>query len=148
MTVCDRLGEDDFEDVSTMLMPAIYALLHKGIIVYIGQSKKPLTRIYTHRNLWGRRNQTKGWRVSPSTKGMLFDQIWVRPCRVEELNQLEGDMILKYKPRYNVNAGKYTTIPLEAQNIVERIVAQRATQNNVPIVTTHAPIVRVDRRGF
>ncbi len=143
----DRMGDDDFEDATVMLMPAVYALMHHGVIVYIGQSKKPLTRIYAHRIKWGKR-KTPWLRAESQAKGMLFDEIWVKPCRVEDLDQIEGDMILKYKPRHNLRAGKYTTIPLEAQDLVARIVARNMMKAKEEPIPAHMEQVRISRRGF
>jgi excinuclease UvrABC nuclease subunit len=92
---------EGFVEVSAMLKPGIYALLREGIVVYVGQSKKPLSRVEAHRSLWGRRQRSPapGWLP---IKAILFDEVHVLSCRVEDLDKLERVMIDLYKPKYNV----------------------------------------------
>ncbi len=92
---------EGFVDTTVVLRPGVYALVHSGIVVYIGQSKKPLSRIEAHRSLWGRkqRSPAPGWLP---IKAILFDEVHVLPCRVEDLDQLERALIELYKPKYNV----------------------------------------------
>ena len=88
---------DGFVDISVVLRCGVYALLHRGAVVYIGQSKVMLTRVYSHRNAWGKKS-------TPSRpRGVSFDGVWVRPCRLEEVDGIEIQMIAKYKPRYNIH---------------------------------------------
>lgn len=82
-------------DVSAMLRPGVYVLLHRGAIVYIGQSKLMLTRVYSHRAAWGRK------RTKAQPRGVIFDEVQVLPCRLEQMDELEAVLIAKYKPRYN-----------------------------------------------
>jgi hypothetical protein len=94
------LALDGFVDVSGMLCCGVYALAKNGVVIYVGQSKKMLGRVSAHRSNWGRKS-TPAW-MPASCRGMLFDQIFIRPCRVEDLDALEAQMINLYKPRYNV----------------------------------------------
>lgn len=90
-----------FFDASDMLKAGVYALVYRGEVVYIGKSKSMLGRVYTHRQVWRSR---KGGKV-PSwlpVKGILFDEVHIRPCRLEQLDTLEAEMIKLYKPRGNV----------------------------------------------
>ena len=48
-------ADDDFHEVSPILSCGVYALVHRGVIVYIGQSKVMLGRIGNHRAQWGRK---------------------------------------------------------------------------------------------
>jgi len=89
---------EGFIDVSAALKPGVYALVREGVVVYIGQSKKPLARIEAHRSLWGRK-KPPGWLP---IRGILFDEVHVLPCRVEDLDRLEAALIDLYKPKYNV----------------------------------------------
>lgn len=139
----DRLGDDEFDFCPHLLSPGVYALLHNRIVVYIGQSMKPLTRIYTHRNMWGKKRRTMIGN-NPTVRGILFDDVWIRPCLVEELDEVEIAMIKKYKPLYNIHHNKLTTVPPEMQNLVERIVASKGK-----IYTTKSDnSPRIERRGF
>ena len=92
------LALDGFVEVSPMLQCAVYALAKDGVVIYVGQSKKPLARIAAHRAQLGRKS-TPDWMP---IRGVAFDQIFLRPCRSEELNALEAEMINLYKPRLNV----------------------------------------------
>lgn len=89
---------EGFKDVSVVLKPGIYALIKDGVVVYVGQSKRPLDRVYSHRSLWGRK-RTPGWLP---IRGILFDEVHVLPCRVEDLDEVERALIDLYKPKYNI----------------------------------------------
>lgn len=93
---------EGFVNVSPLLKPGIYALLREGVVVYIGQSKKPLGRIEAHRSLWGRtqrQGKLPGWLP---IKAILFDEVHVLPCRIEDLDIVERAMIDLYKPKFNI----------------------------------------------
>lgn len=90
---------EGFADVSAMLSGGVYALVHRGVVVYVGKSKVMLGRIYSHRVAWGRKSR-KAIGLKP-IKGILFDSVWVRPCPSAEIDDLEYAMINRYKPRYN-----------------------------------------------
>lgn len=141
------MREEGFVDATGMLRPCVYLLRHRGRVVYIGQSKRPLVRIYSHRNLWGRRRPKN---LGPNICGVLFDEIWLRPCRVEELDALEGNLILKYKPIHNIKSGGYTTIPPEMQNLVQRIVARKSVKSDSELLVDRSVIdrMKINRRGF
>lgn len=88
-----------FTDATAMLQGGVYALVHRGVVVYIGKSKVMLGRIYTHRSAWGRKSQ-KAVGLKPIS-GILFDSVWVQPCASDKIDALEYAMINLYKPRYN-----------------------------------------------
>jgi excinuclease UvrABC nuclease subunit len=85
-----------FIDATAILRCGVYALGHKGVIVYIGKSKTMLGRIYTHRAQWGRKSVP--WL---NVKGMVFDAVHICPCHPDKVDQLEYDMIDLYKPKFN-----------------------------------------------
>ncbi len=91
---------EGFVNVSAMLSPGVYALLRDGVVVYVGQSKRPLSRIAAHKSNWGRKS-VPTW-LPASVRGILFDEVHVLPCRVEDLDAVEAAMINLYKPRYNI----------------------------------------------
>lgn len=96
------LEKDGFVDVSTMMHCVVYALVRKGVVVYIGQSKTPLQRIGTH--LRAKKGGVR--KVGFATKfpvGFTFDEVWVHPCMLNELHKHEVAMIQKYKPKYNIH---------------------------------------------
>lgn len=92
---------EGFVNTTAMLRPGVYALVHAGVVVYVGQSVKPLSRVEAHRSLWGRaqRNKVPGWLP---IKAILFDEVHVMPCRVEQLDEVERALIDLYKPKYNL----------------------------------------------
>ena len=92
---------EGFVDVSASLKPGVYALVREGVVVYVGQSKRPLSRIEAHRSLWGRRQRSPAPDWLP-IKAIHFDEAHILPCRVEDLDRLERALIDLYKPKYNV----------------------------------------------
>jgi len=86
-------------DVTAILRCGVYVLLREGVVVYVGQSKKMLGRVSAHKSNWGKK--TPAW-LPASCRGILFDQVWVRPCRVEDLDAVERELINLYKPKYNL----------------------------------------------
>jgi excinuclease UvrABC nuclease subunit len=91
---------EGFVDVSAILSAGVYALVRDGVVVYVGQSKRMLSRVSAHKSNWGKKNQP-AW-LPPSVRGILFDAVHVLPCRVEDLDLIEARMIQLYKPRYNI----------------------------------------------
>lgn len=93
-------------DAELLFGPGVYALLNKGVVVYIGQSKVLLRRIYEHANRWNRA-KLEGMKRSKiavirGEKIIPFDGIWAQPCKLGELSKLEAEMVAKYKPKHNV----------------------------------------------
>lgn len=86
---------EGFVDVSVLLQSGIYALVRNGEVVYVGQSKIPLVRVNTHRSAWGKR------RLAGRARGIVFDSVWVMPVHVDRLNEVEYEMIQRYRPRLN-----------------------------------------------
>lgn len=132
---------EGFVDVSPMLKPGIYALLHQGVIVYIGQSKKPLSRIEAHRSLWGRtqrQGKTPGWLP---IKAILFDEVHVLPCRIEDLDAVERAMIDLYKPKYNVKLKAPAHIPTTTE-----LTITLPNGTVIPFNVPRAPAPRFERR--
>lgn len=88
---------EGFVDATALLRPGVYALLYAGVVVYVGQSKVPLNRVYAHRSL--RSRKAPAWLP---IKGMLFDEVQVLPCPADRLDEVERALIDLYKPKYNV----------------------------------------------
>lgn len=86
-----------FQDVSAMLRAGVYILRHQGQVVYVGQSKTMLVRVYTHRNLARKRPQP--WM---SIRGVVFDEVLVKVVHPDQLDAVERALIERYRPRYNV----------------------------------------------
>lgn len=96
-----KLGLEGFTEVSEMLGSGVYALAKEGTVVYVGQSKKLITRVSAHRSNWGKKNSVS-FQLPASVRGILFDQVFIRPCHVDKLDALEAEMINLYKPRLNI----------------------------------------------
>lgn len=88
---------EGFHNITPVLAQGIYALLRHGVVVYIGQSKCPLIRIATHRNQWGRKSVP--WITA---RGLLFDEVHVMPCHPDRIDEVEQELIRRYRPRYNI----------------------------------------------
>lgn len=102
---------EGFIEVTPILRPGVYALVRNGSVVYVGQSKKMIARVEAHRSNWGRK-RVPAW-MPVSLRGVLFDQVFVMPCRVEDLDHIERQMIEFYKPKYNIAIKSPTPVPLE-----------------------------------
>ena len=128
---------EGFVDVTAILRRGVYILLHQGTVVYVGQAQLMLGRVYSHRVAWGSKKRKPRTAVIPA-KGMLFDQIMVRPCFSCDSDALEASLIDRYKPRYNTQLK--SSIPPELIGLVARIVASRGGSLPAP--------PRIERRGF
>jgi len=91
---------EGFFEVSSILRSGVYVLVHKGVVIYVGKSKGMLSRIYAHKSMWGQKARGKVPDWLP-IKGILFDEVFVRPCPVDLLDELELEMINLYKPKFN-----------------------------------------------
>lgn len=69
--------------VPEVKMSFVYFLLRDGEVIYIGQTKKWLSRPFSHIN-------------------KPFDEVRILECEPEDLDALEMQMIAKYKPTFNV----------------------------------------------
>ena len=118
---------EGFIEVTPILRAGVYALVREGAVVYVGQSKKPLQRISAHKSNWGRKAMPV-W-MPASLRGVLFDQVFVLPCRVEDLDRIEAAMIDLYKPRYNIKLKAST--PTTTQMVI--------TVNGVSVPFNHRP---------
>lgn len=107
---------EGFSDASEVLRAGIYALAYKGVVVYVGKAKTMLTRVYTHRQMWSAARRGKAPKWIP-TKGILYDQVFLRPCAVADLDTLEHEMVNLYKPKYNtlLKTQDKISIPIDLQ---------------------------------
>lgn len=119
---------EGFIEVTPVLRCGVYALVREGVVVYVGQGKRMLARIEAHRSNWGRKS-VPAW-MPVSLRGVLFDQVFVMPCRVEDLDRLERTMIDLYKPKYNIKLKAPTPLTTQPINIIH---------NGVTIPVNHRP---------
>lgn len=114
---------EGFTNVSTILQGGVYALVHRGVVVYVGKSKVMLGRVYTHRVAWGKKSKAQVG-LKPQ-KGILFDAVWIRPCPLTEIDAIESAMINLYKPRYN--SLLRNGLPVDISALVSGLVASRVS---------------------
>ena len=102
---------EGFDEVSVILRAGVYALVSRGVVIYVGKAKNLYSRIYTHRTQAKRAKRGLNIPSWLPIKGFVFDQVFVRTCKLEDLDTLEAEMINIYKPRFNESlkaAGKVT----------------------------------------
>lgn len=104
-----------FVDVSTVLDRGIYALLYKGKVVYIGQAKSMLVRVYTHRNM--AKKKAPPW-MPAGAQGIQFDEVHVRPCHPDEIDDMEHALINFYKPYYNTKLKHFGNPRMKAPLVI------------------------------
>lgn len=81
-----KFEEKEYINLTHVPTMFVYFLLNNKEVVYVGQTKTGLARVYNH------------------TKSKKFDEIYVIVCDdIDELNYLEGYYIVKYTPKYNKN---------------------------------------------
>jgi hypothetical protein len=96
------MQEEGFVNISPLLHCAVYALVYRRVVVYIGQSKTPSERIRTHIRQRKGGVKKSGLYSNRITVGFKFDEVWLRPCMLSELDNVEIAMIKKFQPKYNV----------------------------------------------
>lgn len=126
------LKDDGFVCYGALLHCAVYALVRRGVVVYIGKSKFLTTRIHEHIRKRGKTPAKKLLYGTSEYKGMMFDDIWVRPCMLGELDHLEVQMIRKYQPKYNV---QHREVPpaLDLSELLKAIIPMRGPPVEAPI---------------
>ena len=95
---------EGFIDCSQMMRGGVYLLKHRGEVVYIGKAKCFLSRIYSHRSMWSKARKGEkvpSW-LGDMCKGIIFDQIHLRPCAPEIADRLERELIALHKPKHNI----------------------------------------------
>lgn len=92
---------EGFSDVSQVLQSGVYALVKKGVVIYVGKAKRLEARISAHRSV--ARTAARGGRIPHwmPIRGFVFDQVFVRCVHVDSLDAVEREMIELYKPRFN-----------------------------------------------
>jgi excinuclease UvrABC nuclease subunit len=102
---------DRFTDGTALLRAGVYALLWRGLIVYVGQSKCLLARVAAHRSNMGRKGPAPAW-APPSMRRMQFDEFQYLTCAPDDLDDIEVEMINRYRPRYNVHHKSPSDVPM------------------------------------
>jgi len=115
-------------DISKLLHCGCYALLKKGEVIYVGKSKKPMVRLYTHfsnrgkvlgQNMWGGYSGP-----TLNDRGVSFDGVWFWPCMLGQLGTIEMYLIRKYMPKYNQvgKPGPVLPIPDDIRAILKQMI--------------------------
>lgn len=104
----DNLTTYNFHDINS---PIIYFLFNKDELVYIGQSKKGLRRIYEHTD-------------------KEFTSIKIIPCELNNLDTLEEELIMEYCPKLNKTIKFQNYKLLSSYNSLYSFIAKR---NNIKI---------------
>lgn len=104
--------------------------------MYVGQGKRMVARVEAHRSNWGRKS-VPAW-MPVSLRGVLFDEVHVFPCRVEDLDRIERAMIDLYKPKYNIKLKAPTPITDQALTL-------RVGEVSIPL-NHRPPAPRFERR--
>jgi hypothetical protein len=125
------LEGDGFEEIPRPHTPwGIYALVLRGEVVYIGMSKSIYQRIAQHRAASLRNRGVLGSdRVrrtmiekDPLGGRIQFDEVWVRWCRLPELERLELYYIDRFKPRWNLQIREpLPEVPIDIRQLAERM---------------------------
>jgi hypothetical protein len=108
----------EFVEVSVRSYAGCYALLNKGVVVYVGRSENVFTRVTGHRNTlrrWLIKKPSYTGKRGATDKIIHFDTVRVYPCSEEELDQLERRLIYDHQPELNVNFKKHE--PRQKRNI-------------------------------
>lgn len=93
------MEEQGFLEVSAAIASGVYALCWQGEVMYIGQSRTLMVRLagyVSSRNKHRRVKLGSKW-----VKGIVFNEVWIRPCPLADLDELEEAMIRLYTPKYN-----------------------------------------------
>jgi GIY-YIG catalytic domain len=136
--------EDGFISVEFMLHCGVYMLARRGVVVYVGQSKLLCRRVLEHWRKRGAKPAKRSYYGTSVYNGAVFDDVWIRPCMLGELDSIEAAMIKKYQPKYNVR-GKDTVPRTEMPEEIRAMIAQlSALRPERPAEL----IMTIDRRGL
>jgi hypothetical protein len=90
----------NFRDVLTPV--GVYILLLQGTVVYVGKSKNVFARLSKHwTNMVRYRKGLPMYGGHESRKVILFDDVEVKFCAVDELDREEIGLIQKHLPQHN-----------------------------------------------
>lgn len=114
--------DEGFADFSAILHCGVYALVRKGVVVYVGQSKSLSERLVVHIRAKSRSlaKRTGFFGSNQIKSGFAFDAIWVRPCMLADLDRLEIEYIRKWQPKYNTQH-KVEGYPPELRELIKTI---------------------------
>lgn len=82
---------------------AVYLLLHKGKVVYAGQSTNVFARIGVHHQNMQRKRRGLGPYLNNQSNvfGEAFDEVRIKPCAKKDLDREEIALIQAHLPEHN-----------------------------------------------
>ena len=83
---------------------AVYALVDRGVVIYVGQAKNVYQRLTTHMNAkrrGGKKGKTTWGPRDINGKPFSFDAVLVKWTPMAELDRVERELILRLRPKYN-----------------------------------------------
>lgn len=113
---------EGFQEISGLLRCAVYALVWRREVVYVGQTRQPWVRLYAHASARGRTRSIPAGPHRTVKAGIKFDQLFIRNCMLGELDGLELEMIAKYRPKYNVRGVPKGT-PQELDALIAELIS-------------------------
>ncbi len=93
---------EGFSDVSAVLRCGVYALCARGVVVYVGKSKAMIGRINAHRTKYIDKRKGRAGADWIPIPGLFCDEIHVLAVPPHLLDEVEAEMINRFKPRYNI----------------------------------------------
>lgn len=122
---------EGFQEITAILHCAVYALVWRREVVYVGKTNQPWVRLYSHVRARGKTiHRPVGYRQVK--QGIKFDQVFVRPCMLGQLDELEVQMIHKYRPRYNIKDAPKAT-PKDIEWLVSSIIQSQPPAPVAPV---------------
>jgi len=126
-------------NITKLMHCGVYALVRKGVVVYVGKSKQPLMRIFRHVSNRGKPLGQKmfGGYTSPAQdgKGIVFDTIWFLPCMLGQMGTLEVRFIKMFMPKHNVMHNpdlRPKPVPIPIPEDIRAILKQMITITGLP----------------
>ena len=117
-----------------------YALLSDGVVTYVGKSLNVLQRLYMHRNRLKRVMAGKNDYSSQSRVLRSWDSVRIYPCPTRELDQLERELILLYRPEGNVQVPRvWKTIDMAALIARAKVTDHELGQWKRDVTRTYSP---------
>lgn len=100
-----RLMAKTIREIPTEFSPGVYFLCHSGLVVYVGQSTKPMQRVVQHQ-----------------LSGKTFDSVYFLACPKDELDWLESSFIHALRPALNavLDSSGEMAAPIPRHRLKER----------------------------
>jgi hypothetical protein len=142
--------EEDFVRLKEVLAPVgVYVLYWQGKVVYVGKSLNIFGRLSTH-FVQMRRRLNGAAPYAQHQPPILFDDVGVKWCTVEEINRVEIGLIARYRPRYNTQHLPPHSVAMRIPALKELLARAKkqpvVNRRNITPAHVHAQIARYRRR--